>query len=231
MKIYYRLSNQNAGGYKNKLPHITKKHCLENTIKVFGKENITVIGDNLNIETEKMVLELGVRLIKVNNGNGSGTFRDALNLAIEENSNKDIIYLLEDDFLHKDNAFKILEEAALQYDAYITGYDHPDKYIDKEYGGNPLIESGGEITRLIRTQNSHWKITNSTVMSFVTSRKRLIEDKDLLEKYSSKKITDSFNFFLSLSKEKGIPCLSSIPGVSTHTEIAWLSPLTNWSKI
>jgi hypothetical protein len=231
IKVYYRLSNQSAGGHKSKLPHASKQYCLENAIKAFGKENITVIGDNLNKETVAMVLDLGTRLVRVSNGTGSKTFRDALDLAIEETSGTDVIYLLEDDFLHKENAGVLLEEAAQQFDAYITGYDHPDKYINRADGGNPLIESGGEVTRLVRTENSHWKITNSTVMSFATTRKRLVADRELLEKYSSERITDSFGFFLSLAKEKGVPCISSVPGISTHIENAWLSPFTDWNKV
>lgn len=231
MKIYYRLSNKSAGESKNKLSHATKKYCLLNTISVFGKENITVIGDNLNNETRNMVKSIKVRLIQVSNGNGSETFRDALNLALEENIGDDIVYLLEDDFLHKSNAKKIMKEGVVNYNGYITGYDHPDKYLDKNVGGNPFIESGGEITRLVRTKSSHWKITNSTVMSFATTHNRLKEDKDLLYKHSTNKITDSFSLFLELSQKREIPCLSSVPGVSTHTETSWLSPLTDWSKV
>ena len=231
MKVYYRLSNQSAGGYKNKLPHATKEHCLSNAIKVFGRENLTVVGDNLDTSTEEMVDRLGVRLVKVSNGSGSGTFRDALDLAIEENSDDEIIYLLEDDFLHKPEAANVIKEGVNNFNVYVTGYDHPDKYINKEHGGNPFIESGGEATRLVRTESTHWKITNSTVMSFAASRKRLLLDKELLYKYSANHITDSFKFFLELVREKGVACISSVPGVSTHVESAWLSPYTDWSKI
>ncbi len=231
IKVYYRLSNLSAGGYKIKLPHTTKQYCLENCIKEFGLENITVLGDRLNLETLNYINSLNIRLIAVDNGNGSGTFRNALDLALEENSEDQIVYLLEDDFLHKPGAKTIIEEGATLFNTYITGYDHPDKYINKEQGGNPFIEEGGEATRVVMSPNSHWKITNSTVMSFAAPVSRLKQDKDLLYKYSLNPITDSFKFFLELSQIKGVACLSSIPGVSTHVETAWLTPLTNWLKI
>ena len=60
---------------------------------------------------------------------------------------------------------------------------------------------------------------------------RLKSDYDLILKNSSSNITDSFSFFTELSKTKGIPVISSIPGFSTHCEALWLSPLTDWSKI
>jgi hypothetical protein len=231
MKVYYRLSNLEAGQPKVKLDHATKYHCLQNAINVFGVDNITIIGDRLNSSTLNKVKQLKLRLIQVDNGSGSGTFRDALNIAIEENEDKEIIYLLEDDFLHLPNALLLLEEGVNKFNAYITGYDHPDKYINKELGGNPYIESEGEVTRLVKTENTHWKITNSTVMSFVTSRKRLVEDRDLLLQFSKNNITDSFGFFQTLLENKGIPVLSTVPGISTHIEKQWLSPLTNWDNV
>ena len=231
IKVYYRLSNLEAGISKTKIPSATKQHCLENCIKEFGKENITILGDTLNKTTKSYVTSLNLRLIEVNNGNGSGTFRDALNLAIKENEDTDLVYLLEDDFLHKPNSKNLLIEGLSNYDAYITLYDHPDKYINKELGGNPFVEQNGEVTRLVRTDSVHWKITNSTVMSFACKTSRLKEDYDLILKHSSAHITDSFKFFIELNQTKQTPVLSSVPGFSTHCEASWLSPFTNWELI
>ena len=179
MKVYYRLSNLEAGISKKKIQNATKQHCLENCIKEFGKENITILGDRLNQKTKDFVNSLDLKLIEVDNGNGSGTFRDALDLAIKENKDNDFIYLLEDDFLHKPKSKDYLIEGLINYNAYITLYDHPDKYLNKEDGGNPFIEDKGEVTRLIKTESLHWKITNSTVMSFAAKVSRLKEDYDL----------------------------------------------------
>ena len=114
---------------------------------------------------------------------------------------------------------------------YITLYDHPDKYINASSGGNPQIQQSSEITRIARTDSVHWKLTNSTVMSFATLVHRLKEDYDLLKKYSSNNITDSYGFFTELLQTKQISAVSSIPGYSTHCEAAWLSPYTDWEKI
>tara|TARA_R110000796_G_scaffold226153_1_gene342637 strand:+ start:1374 stop:2072 length:699 start_codon:yes stop_codon:yes gene_type:complete len=231
IKVYYRLSNLEAGISKKKIKNATKQHCLENCIREFGKENITVLGDTLNEETKTYVNSLNLRLIEVKNGSGSGTFRDALNLSIKENDDKDLVYLLEDDFLHKPNSKSLIIEGLSNYDAYVTLYDHLDKYINKEQGGNPFIQQGGEVTRLFKTDSIHWKITNSTVMSFAAKVSRLKEDYNLIQKHSSQHITNSFGFFTELSQTKGIPVINSVPGFSTHCESLWLSPLTDWNKI
>ena len=231
MKVYYRLSNLEAGISKKKIPNATKKYCLENCIQEFGLENITILGDRLNDETRNYVNKLKLRLIEVDNGNGSGTFRDALNLAIKDNKDDDLVYLLEDDFLHKPGSKKLLKEGINRFKMYITLYDHPDKYIDAANGGNPQIQQSSEITRIARTNSVHWKLTNSTVMSFATLVHRLKEDYDLLMKYSSNNITDSYGFFTELLNKKQLSAVSSIPGYSTHCEAAWLSPFTDWGKI
>ena len=231
IKVYYRLSNFEAGISKKKIPNATKQHCLKNCINIFGLDNITVIGDTLNEETKKFVLDAGLRLIEVENGTGSGTFRDALDQAIADNNSGEMVYLLEDDFLHLPYSDRYLQEAITRAPLYVTLYDHPDKYINAKDGGNPQIEQQGEVTRLIKTDSVHWKLTNSTVMSFACRVERLIEDYDLLMKYSSNNITDSYGLFTELGQTKQIGVLSSVPGFSTHCESAWLSPLTNWNVI
>lgn len=216
---------------KKKIPNATKQHCLENCIAEFGADNIIILGDRLNDETRDYVNSLDVRLVEVDNGTGAGTFRNALDLAIEENGDDELVYLLEDDFLHLPNSKQYLEEALSVYNAYVTLYDHPDKYLDRELGGNPFITQSSEVTRLLKTNSIHWKITNSTVMSFAAKVSRLKDDYDLIMKYSSERITDSFRFFTELNQTKQIPVLSSVPGKSTHCESAWLSPLTNWTEV
>lgn len=231
MKVYYRLSNLEAGMSKKKIPNATKQHCLENCINEFGAENITILGDRLNDETRDYVNSLNLNLVEVDNGTGAGTFRDALDLAIKENEDDDTVYLLEDDFLHLPQSKQYLEEALSVYNAYVTLYDHPDKYINREQGGNPFISQNSEVTRLLKTESIHWKITNSTVMSFAARVSRLKDDYELIMKYSSQRITDSFGFFTELNQTKQIPVLSSVPGNSTHCEAAWLSPFYNWNEI
>ena len=68
-------------------------------------------------------------------------------------------------------------------------------------------------------------------MSFAARVSRLKQDYDLLMKHSEGHITDSFKFFCELRQTKGIPVVSSVPGHSTHCELSWLSPFTNWKTI
>jgi hypothetical protein len=230
MKVYYRLSPNSTGVGKEKIKNATKQHCLQNAIDVFGIDNITVIGDNLNEELRIFIEQLDIRYVPVIFGNGSGTFRYSIDLAIKENTDDEIVYLLEDDFLHLPESRKLIEEVLDIMDVYVTLYDHPDKYIDANKGGNPQIYDGGEVTKLIMTKSSHWKITNSTVMSWACKVKQLKDDYDFHIKYSQGRVTDSYGLFTEL-RNNGIGVISSVPGRSTHCETKWLSPLVDWGNI
>jgi len=230
MKVYYRLSPSSAGIHKDKISNASKQNCLVNAIKVFGLENITVIGDNLDEILTTFLKEQNIRVVPVSYGNGSQTFRHAIDLAISENQDDDIVYLLEDDFLHLPDSPKLIEEALSEVDVYATLYDHPDKYIDGSVGGNPQVEGGGEVTKLIMTDSTHWKITNSTVMTWACRVKRLKQDYELHMKYSQGRVTDSYGLFSEL-RTNNTAVISSVPGRSTHCETRWLSPLVNWEEL
>jgi hypothetical protein len=159
-------------------------------------------------------------------GHGAGTFNLALDEALK-GSDDEIVYFVENDYLHKPGADKILIEGfSLGYD-YVSLYDHPDKYIN---GANPFVEDGGEVTRLMLTDSCHWKLTNSTTMTFAAKVKTLKQDEVILREFTSGTHPNDFPMFLAL-REKQHGLITPVPGYSTHGETAWLSPLTDWSKI
>ena len=57
-------------------------------------------------------------------------------------------YFVENDYLHHSNARNILLEGFTVGADYVSLYDHPDKYLNANEGGNPFIEDGGEVTKV-----------------------------------------------------------------------------------
>jgi glycosyltransferase involved in cell wall biosynthesis len=228
MKIIYRISD--AGYNKVKPDYITNENCLKNFCNVFFDHiyDILVIADNCSDDTITMIKKYidPVNIRKVNIGHGAGTFNLALDKALRYDDST-IVYFVENDYLHKPNSDKILEEGfSLGYD-YVALYDHPDKYIN---GANPFVEDGGEVTRLMLTDSCHWKLTNSTTMTFAAKVSTLKQDETILREYTSGTHPNDFQMFLALrDKQHGL--ITPVPGYSTHGETAWLSPLTDWSKI
>jgi hypothetical protein len=228
MKIIYRISD--AGYNKVKPDYINNENCLKNALGIFPwtRYDWSVIADNISEETNNMIQKYIPRnhINYVSVGHGAGTFNLALDEALQY-SDDEIVYFLENDYLHKPGADKILKEGFNVGYSYVALYDHPDKYID---GANPLVEDGGEVTRVMISKSCHWKITNSTTMTFAAQVKTLKKDESILREYTSGSYPRDFEMFLAL-REKQHGLITPIPGYATHGETAWLSPLTDWSQI
>lgn len=224
MKIIYRISD--SGYNKVKPSYINNENCLKNATKVFPDASWLVIADNTSDTTNDMIFKYQSNVINVNVGNGAGTFNLALNEALKLN-NHEIVYFLENDYLHKPNSFEVLIEGMNMGADYVALYDHPDKYVD---GANPFVEGGGEITKVFLSKSCHWKLTNSTTMTFATKVKTLREDESILRFFTQGTYPRDFEMFLAL-RDKGRSLITPLPGYSTHGETMWLSRLFDWNTI
>ena len=228
MKIIYRISD--AGYSKVKPSYVSNEQCLRNAVEVFKDADWTIIADNCSPETLTMVegiIDCNIEIVSV--GHGAGTFNLALDKALTFNDGE-IVYFIENDYLHKPQSAKVLVEGLELGAAFASLYDHPDKYLDPSKGGNPYCQGGAEDTRVHLTESCHWKITNSTTMTFAAKVSTLRRAEEILRKHTSGTHPNDFHMFLEL-REKGELLVTSIPGYSTHGETAWLAPLTDWRKV
>jgi hypothetical protein len=159
MRIIYRISD--AGYNKVKPDYINNENCLANALKAFKEANWSIIADNVSIETNDMIQKHISRdhIFYVEKGNGAATFNLALDEALTYDDDE-IVYFIENDYVHKPESQKILEEGFKLGASFVALYDHPDKYITPEDGGNPYCQGGAEDTRVYLTDSCHWKITN-----------------------------------------------------------------------
>jgi len=231
MKIIYRISD--AGYNKVKPDYIDNEKCLQNFCNVFYDHiyDIHIIADNCSESTMDIINKYidPVNIEKVSIGHGAGTFNLALDKALKWEDDE-IIYFVENDYLHKQNSPTVLEEGFNLGASFVALYDHPDKYMDPIDGGNPYCEGGAEDTRVYLTDSCHWKITNSTTMTLASKVSTLKQTEDILRKHTVGTHPNDFPMFLEL-REKEHLLITPIPGYATHGETAWLSPLTDWSQI
>ena len=229
MKIIYRISD--AGYNKVKPDYINNESCLQNATQVFKDADWHIIADNCSDSTIQMIENYvnPSNIEQVSVGHGAGTFNLALDKALKW-SDDEIVYFVENDYLHKSYAPRILHEGFDLGASFVSLYDHPDKYLDPSRGGNPYCEGGAEDTRVYLTDSCHWKITNSTTMIFASKVSILKRVEPILRKYTQNSYPDDFKMFLEL-RENNELLITPIPGYSTHGETAWLSPLTDWSRI
>jgi hypothetical protein len=187
----------------------------------------TAFHDSGNGSIEEHFLKnKNVNKVSVLGGNDAQSFLNVLNYVVEQKyDNNDIIYFLEDDYLHKAGWIDIMLEGFEYIGAdYYTLYDHPDKYYLQMYEN---LQS-----KIIATPSIHWRTTPSTTNTyackFETLKKHLdihIQYCDLVEKWT--KDHDKFTHLWKI----GSNLISCIPGYSTHVEGNMLSPTINWSEI
>ena len=225
MVVIYRISD--TGYQKEKPEYINNENCFLNALRTFNKASWLVIADNVGEKTGELISRVSnVEYVSV--GHGAGTFNLALNYALNL-PEEEIVYFLENDYIHRPEADKILEDGLdLGFD-YVTAYDHPDKYLNPIEGGNPFCTGRSEETRVYLGKYCHWKLTNSTTMTFASKVKTLKEDIAILRKWTSGTHPYDFQMFMEL-KQTGRRLVSAIPGYATHGETDWISPLINWKQ-
>jgi hypothetical protein len=230
--VIYRTS---SGSYQKLKPaYINAEKCLKNAIEVFNplsaKYTWYIIADSVDpVKLQEATYPFDIETLHVTVGHGAGTFNLALDYALQL-PETDAVYFLENDYTHLQKAGQVLEEGLNLGASFVTLYDHPDKYLDPSKGGNPYCQGGAEDTRVYLTANSHWKLTNSTTMTFATTVKTLKRVEPILRKHTRETYPQDFEMFIEL-RQAGESLISSIPGFSTHGETLWLSPLVDWSQI
>jgi hypothetical protein len=229
LKIYYRISDKSYE--KTKLPGADKETCLMNFISCFAdvvfpegpvsqNSNMRIIADRCNRTTNKMLMGTGIPVTISDKGN-AGSFELALAMALEECQGNEIVYFVEDDYLHKSTDCSKLIEQGLKHADYVTLYDHPDKYT-KFY-------DGGETSKVFKTSLSHWRYTISTCLTFATTVGTLKEDLEIWEdkmgwvERSLMGAPDHPNDhrLFSFLNAKGRLLAVCIPGFACHTDLTF----------
>ena len=138
-----------------------------------------------------------------------------------------IVYLLEDDYLHRSGWCDIMLEGFSINASYVTLYDF------EEFNNQDIL------CKIFSTDRCHWRSVPASTNTFACRYKTLLEDLNIHEKYSSSHaIKEKEGFYFSKDYDKfwelqkhNRYVISSIPGWSTHCDANFLSPIIDWEKI
>jgi hypothetical protein len=134
----------------------------------------TAFHDSGNGEIEDHFLQnKNVNKISEKGGSGAQAFVNLLNHVIKQDYNdNDIIYFLEDDYIHKQGWVDILLDGFNHIEAdYYTLYDHPNKYYPELIDKFP--------THLFVSPTAHWRTTVSTTNTYACRFKTLKKHFDI----------------------------------------------------
>lgn len=171
------------------------------------------------------------RIINFNAGTGAKSFLFALDYAMKVVTNpEDIIYFLEDDYLHKPNWPFILEEGIqLDPNGYVSLYDHPDKYPGSEEYTSMYTNL---VSSILVSNSLHWRTVYSTTDTFAITKKNLEKNIDIFKLFSTyAPHSMDHDRGLYLTKNNLLTLRTCMPGYSTHMESAYMSPLIDWETI
>ncbi len=162
-----------------------------------------------------------VDIIEIEAGTEAKSFTKILEYVNKQDfDNDDIIYFVEDDYLHRQGWVNILIEGVQNIGAeYFTLYDHPDKYYLQMYDN---LQS-----KIICTQSTYWRTTPSTTCTFACKFSTLQTRFKTHIQYCSGEYTRDHDMFTELWSI-GSNLISCMPAYSTHVEANMLSPFINW---
>ena len=209
------------------IDHNSSKQNLEKINSIF--ESFGINYDLINLDVSKFENEienLNERGEKVSTNQMSNMANINKSL-LEAKKSEDLIYFVEDDYLHQKHA---ISEMIFTYERLASQINKDLILCPTDY---PYLYAKADITQNFLGHNYHWRKVNETLCTFLTS-------KNIIEKYwdqyigMCKKEHAPFEKPLHTIYEKEL-CISPIPSLAVHftniNSIFGLSPNVDWEKI
>lgn len=221
--IFYRHYNIEKTDNRGRPNWFDYEKCYYNLLNSITTDscNITVIYDGSDMNNNWIFDYFKDKIHYIKAGNDTLSFFETVKyIKNQEIDNDDLIYFLENDYLHIKGWDKKLIELFNTYSNldYISLYDHNDKYF------LPMYEN--LVSKIFTTKTHHWRTTPSTCGSFIIRKGVFDEDYDILSTMEG-----DHNKFLWLNQNRERSVITPIPGLSTHCMEGLLSPGINWEKI
>lgn len=224
--------------FKNRPAWFSYDLCLRNMLQSLAnsKTNLSIHftlwydkKEDERISATKATLELMNRIerdghiVEILSGDFQSGAKSGLALltylcSLSSEYDNDIVYICENDYLHKMNWVAAVEElyqSNLEFD-YVSLYDHMDNYhlqIHQDFH-----------SKMLYTDNNIWRTTFSTCTSKIARLHNFKKDFKIISQH------DDFLAFAYL-KLLNRKLITSIPGLSTHAMLGLESPGVNWAEV
>lgn len=198
------------------------------------EEDLKIIEEILKesqINTKVISINLNEYKDKIKDGYSKAKFSNMANfynsLLIAKNEEADLIYFVEDDYLHSINS---IVEMIFSYEKFYSLFSQDIILLPSDY---PYLYTKDEDTKVYLGEKNHWRLVSESLVTFMTNKK-------LIEKYFSElekmglEWTDPWEKPLH-NIYKSHPCLSPIPSLAVHcaniNSVFGISPMVNLKKI
>ena len=198
------------------------------------EEDLKIIKEILEVSAVKnkiISVNLGEFKNKIKDGYSKAKFSNMANfynsLLIAKNETADLIYFVEDDYLH---SLDSIVEMIFSYEKFYSLFSNEVILLPSDY---PYLYTKDENTKVYLGEKNHWRLVSESLVTFMTS-KTLINKYFLELEKMGIEWTDPWEEPLH-NIYKSHPCLSPIPSLAIHcaniNSIFGVSPLINLKKI
>ena len=209
------------------IDHNSKKNDLKQMKNQLNNSNFNNLVISLEVdEFKKNINKINAKNENVTENQISNMANIHKSLLMAKNQSKDLIYFVEDDYIHQKDTIKEM----------IFAYERISSQINKELilcpTDYPYLYTKLEPTNIFIGSTKHWRVVNETLCTFLTS-------KEIVEKHWDKLISmckfEHYPFEQPLHDIYKLEyCLSPIPSLAIHctniNSIFGLSPAVDWKK-
>ncbi len=203
----------------------SSENDINKYLSLFGDIKINLIKldkENLNIKP---------KIIKKNNDkiekNMSATMASIYESFIQAKKCKDLIYFVEDDYIHKEKA---LTEMVFAYEKFSSILKKEIFLLSTDY---PYLYKKFDFSNILIGENCHWRTVKESLLTFLTSKKMFIKHYDQLIDMA-KNESNPFEKNLHQIYQDEL-CFSPVPTLSVHctnvNSVFGLSPNVNIKKL
>jgi len=176
------------------------------------KDKIQEILGQSNIKNKFKSIDLDSFKDKIKSGYSKAKFSNMANfyssLITAKEGNADIIYFVEDDYLHSEDA---ITEMIFAYEKFNTIFSKDLVLLPSDY---PYLYTKDEATKIYLGEKYHWRLVSESLVTFMTSKRVIEENYNNLEKMGVEWIDPWEKPLHDIYKSN--PCLSPVPSLAVH---------------
>ena len=186
---------------------VTDTNSPENDI-----EKIKEILSKSNIDHNFISVNLENYRNKVNSSYSKAKFSNMANfynsLLIAKNENADLIYFVEDDYLH---TLEAITEMIYSYEKFYSIFSSEVVLLPADY---PYLYTKDENTKIYLGEKNHWRLVSESLVTFMTSKSLIEKNFSDLERMGIEWVDPWEKPLHKIYKTT--PCLSPIPSLAVH---------------
>ena len=179
------------------------KEDIDKIQEMLNKSNIENKFKSIDLDSFKDKIKSGYSKAKFSN---MANFYTSLKIANEESA--DIIYFVEDDYLHSEDA---ITEMIFAYEKFSTIFSKDLVLLPSDY---QYLYTKDEATKIYLGEKYHWRLVSESLVTFMTSKSVINENYNNLKKMGIE-WTDPWEKPLHNIYNSN-PCLSPVPSLAVH---------------